>query len=92
LLRSLGVTHEVIDATRARWIEPALNLAKRLHAAVHLPQDGVGNCRQFAQLLKSQAQKLGASSTSTRQWRLCALAHGPAWNWQRRRAAGLSTP
>lgn len=59
LLRSLGVTHEVIDATRARWIEPALNLAKRLHAAVHLPQDGVGNCRQFAQLLKSQAQKLG---------------------------------
>jgi hypothetical protein len=31
-----------------------------LHAAVHLPQDGVGNCRHFAQLLKSQAQRLGA--------------------------------
>lgn len=60
LLRSLGVTHELIDATRARWIEPALNLAMRLHAAVHLPQDGVGNCRQFAQLMKIQAQKLGA--------------------------------
>ena len=59
LLRSLGVTYELIDATRARWIEPALNLAMRLHAAVHLPQDGVGNCRQFAQLMKAQAQKLG---------------------------------
>ncbi len=60
LLRSLGVTHEVIDATRARWFEPALSLSRRLHAAIHLPQDGVGNCRQFAQLLKSHAQKLGA--------------------------------
>ncbi len=60
MLRSLGVVHEVIDATRARWIEPALNLAMRLHAAIHLPQDGVGNCRQFAHLLKAQAQKLGA--------------------------------
>jgi len=60
LLRSLGVHHELIDASRARWLEPALNLAMPLHAALHLPHDGVGNCRQFAQLLKSQAQKLGA--------------------------------
>lgn len=59
LLRALGVQHELIDASRARWLEPALNLAMPLHAAVHLPQDGVGNCRQFAQLLKNQAQKLG---------------------------------
>ena len=31
-----------------------------LRAAIHLPQDGVGNCRQFAHLLKAEAQQLGA--------------------------------
>lgn len=61
LLSDLGVSHELVDATRARTFEPALNPAIRLHAAVHLPQDGVGNCRQFAQLMKVQAQRLGAN-------------------------------
>jgi D-amino-acid dehydrogenase len=60
LLQSLGVAHEVIDAQRCRQIEPALNPDARLHAAIHLPQDGVGNCRHFAHLLKSEAQRLGA--------------------------------
>jgi D-amino-acid dehydrogenase len=31
-----------------------------LHAAIGLPQDGVANCRQFAHLLKAEAQRLGA--------------------------------
>jgi D-amino-acid dehydrogenase len=60
LLRELGVAHEVIDAERTRQIEPALNPGATLHAAIHLPQDGVGNCRHFAHLLKAEAQKLGA--------------------------------
>jgi D-amino-acid dehydrogenase len=60
LLRELGVAHEVIDAERTRQIEPALNPAATLHAAIHLPLDGVGNCRHFAHLLKAEAQKLGA--------------------------------
>ena len=60
LLQSLGMAHEVIDAQRCRQIEPALNPDARLHAAIHLPQDGVGNCRHFAHLLKSEAQRLGA--------------------------------
>lgn len=60
LLRELGVAHDVVDAPRARLIEPALNPATPLHAAIHLPQDGVGNCRQFAHLLKGHAQRLGA--------------------------------
>ena len=60
LLQELGVAHEVVDAERARQIEPALNPATPLHAAIHLPQDGVGNCRQFAHLLKAEAQRLGA--------------------------------
>lgn len=61
LLQNVGVAHSVIDAQRCRQIEPALNPATRLHAAIQLPQDGVGNCRHFAHLLKAEAQKLGAT-------------------------------
>ena len=59
LLRELGVDHAVIDARRCHQLEPALNAATPLHAAIHLPQDGVGNCRQFAHLIKAEAQRLG---------------------------------
>jgi D-amino-acid dehydrogenase len=60
LLAELGVAHQVVDAVRTRELEPGIDAAARLHAAIHLPQDGLGNCRQFAQLLKAQAQQLGA--------------------------------
>ena len=60
LLRELGVAHELVDAARCRQIEPGLHADTPLHAALHLPQDGVGNCRHFAHLLKAQAQRLGA--------------------------------
>ena len=65
-LRELGVAHELADPARCRQIEPALNPAMPLHAAIHLPQDGVGNCRQFAHLLKAEAARLGAT------FRFCA--------------------
>lgn len=60
LLAELGVAFELLDAARARQLEPGLNPGTPLRAAIHLPQDGVGNCRQFAHLLKAEAQKLGA--------------------------------
>jgi D-amino-acid dehydrogenase len=60
LLRDLGVTHELVNAARCRQLEPGLNPDMALHAGIHLPQDGVGNCRHFAHLLKAQAQRLGA--------------------------------
>ena len=60
LLQELGVAHTVVDAARCREIEPALSTSAHLHAAIHLPQDGVGNCRHFAHLLKAEAQRLGA--------------------------------
>lgn len=60
LLGELGVAHTLVDAEQARKIEPALNPDTALAAAIHLPQDGVGNCRQFAHLLKAQAQQHGA--------------------------------
>jgi D-amino-acid dehydrogenase len=61
LLAELGVPFELVDAGRARQIEPGLHESTALRAAIHLPQDGVGNCRQFAHLLKAEAQKLGAN-------------------------------
>lgn len=60
LLAELGVPFELVDAARARQIEPGLQNSTALRAAIHLSQDGVGNCRQFAHLLKAEAQKLGA--------------------------------
>ncbi len=60
LLQELGVSHTLLDGDAARAIEPGLNTATALAAAIHLPQDGVGNCRQFAHQLKAEAQRLGA--------------------------------
>ncbi|MEO5733217.1 MAG: D-amino acid dehydrogenase [Rubrivivax sp.] len=59
LLAQMGVPHEVIDADRCRHLEPGLNPNTPLQAAIHLPQDGVGNCRRFAHLLKTASQQKG---------------------------------
>ncbi len=58
LLAELGATFQLIDGNKARALEPGLNPQTPLHAAIHLPNDGVGNCRQFAQLLRAEAQRL----------------------------------
>jgi D-amino-acid dehydrogenase len=60
LLKELGVAHEVLDEAAVRQFEPALSPSARVHAAIRLPRDGVGNCRVFAHLLKNEAQRLGA--------------------------------
>ena len=60
LLAELGVNHGVIGREAAHLIEPALNPQAPLHAALHLPDEEVGNCRQFAQALKGEAQQRGA--------------------------------
>lgn len=59
LLTELEVRFHLIDAEHCRRIEPDLNPDTELHAGIHLPDDEVGNCRQFAHLLRSEAQKLG---------------------------------
>ena len=60
VLRDAGVKFAEVDAEQARALEPALNPDTVFAGAVHLPDDEVGNCRQFALLLKNQAQALGA--------------------------------
>jgi D-amino-acid dehydrogenase len=59
VLRDAGVKFSQISAADARLIEPALNPDTALAGAIHLPDDGVANCRQFALLLKNVAQQMG---------------------------------
>ena len=60
LLRNAGAAYREIDADAARQLEPALNPDTPLAGAIHLPEDEVANCRQFALLLKREAESLGA--------------------------------
>jgi D-amino-acid dehydrogenase len=60
VLRAAGIRFGEINADEARKIEPALSADTELAGAIHLPDDEVANCRQFAQLLKSEAEALGA--------------------------------
>ena len=58
LLRDTGVAFREINADEVRNIEPAINSDTAFFGGIHLPDDEVANCRQFALLLKSQAQRL----------------------------------
>lgn len=60
LLAELGVDFHLVGPDEARRVEPGLHPRTALHAAIHLPGDEVGNCRQFAHLLRAQAQRRGA--------------------------------
>ena len=85
VLRDAGVAFSEIDRAAALRLEPALNPDTPFFGAVHLPDDEVGNCRQFALLLKNKALRMGVKfSFSTTVDRICsgpgmALAiHGDA--------------
>jgi len=60
LLQELGIRHSVLDRAACVKVEPGLNPDTPLAAGIHLPDDEVGNCRQFAHLLRTAAQTMGA--------------------------------
>lgn len=60
-LSELNTRFEILDPSRCRTVEPDLNPDTELHAGIYLPDDEVGNCRQFAYLLRAEAQRLGAN-------------------------------
>lgn len=76
-LREQGLSPQVLDAAGALAIEPALNPDTPLHAAIHLPDSGVANSRQFAHQLKAHTLPLGV------QWRfnqdVLSLQAGSPW-------------
>ena len=59
-LTELKARFETLDAQACLAVEPGLNAETALHAGIYLPDDEVGNCRQFAHLLRAEAQRLGA--------------------------------
>jgi D-amino-acid dehydrogenase len=60
-LQASNLAHQVGDAAFGLSKEPALNPQTPLHTAIHLPKDGVGNCRQFTGALKQVVQERGAA-------------------------------
>ncbi len=58
-LTELNTRHEMLDAEQCRAVEPGLSDETPLHGGVYLPDDEVGNCRQFSTLLRAEAQRIG---------------------------------
>ena len=61
VLRDAGVVFSEINADTVRKIEPAINPDTAFLGGIHLPNDEVANCRQFALLLKDVARHLGVN-------------------------------
>ena len=59
VLREAGVVFSEINADAVRKLEPAINPDTEFLGGIHLPNDEVANCRQFALLLKDVARNLG---------------------------------
>lgn len=58
-LRDLGLAPKRLSADETRALEPSLNTETPLHGAIELGGEAVANCREFAVLLRAQAQRLG---------------------------------
>ena len=58
-LAELKTRFETLGAQQCRAVEPGLSAETELHGGIYLPDDEVGNCRQFATLLRAEAQRLG---------------------------------
>jgi D-amino-acid dehydrogenase len=61
VLRDAGVSFKELGPQETQMIEGAINTHTPLFGSVHLPNDEVGNCRQFALLLKNEAQRRGVT-------------------------------
>ncbi|MEO7390721.1 MAG: D-amino acid dehydrogenase [Ramlibacter sp.] len=61
VLREAGVAFKEVKEDEVRALEPAINPDTAFAGAIHLPDDEVGNCRQFAILLKNEAQSAGVT-------------------------------
>lgn len=59
-LDQIGVQYQRLTAEECRVLEPGLNPQMPLHSAVRLTNEGAGNSREFAHLMKRHAQRLGA--------------------------------
>jgi D-amino-acid dehydrogenase len=58
-LSSQSIPYQLLSAQELMEKEPALESSTSLAGAIHLPQDQVANCRQFAMAIRDEAEKLG---------------------------------
>jgi D-amino-acid dehydrogenase len=58
-LQALGAKPELLDAAGCRAVEPGLSEETPLAGGVYSRDDEVGNCREFAHLLKREAERGG---------------------------------
>ncbi|MBS3996422.1 MAG: FAD-dependent oxidoreductase [Hydrogenophaga sp.] len=59
LMREMGLNTRLLSPEEARQREPALRADTPLHGATELEGEAAANCRTFALLLRSEAQRLG---------------------------------
>ncbi len=59
VLAELGTKFRGLTADECRAVEPGLSAQTKLSGGIHLPDDEVANCRQFAHLLRGKAQEAG---------------------------------
>jgi D-amino-acid dehydrogenase len=80
LLRELGIAVRELDVAACHALEPGLHRDQPLAAGLHLPDDGAGNSRQFAHLLRDAAERAGAEFRfgSVARALLSGEAGGPA--------------
>ena len=77
VLKDAGVAFYELDDKGARRVEPALNPDTAFFGGIHLPGDEVGNCRQFAMLLKNECQREGVTFAFNKTvTRLIPISHG----------------
>lgn len=70
-----GVRFHRLTPDQCRSVEPGLNPQAPLHAAVHLPDEGASNSREFAHLMRQQAQRHGTRFVFNTQ--VLAIRPGP---------------
>ncbi|MDM4767375.1 FAD-dependent oxidoreductase [Pelomonas sp. SE-A7] len=59
LLTDLKLPHKLLDASECLALEPGLSPDTPLVGGIQLPQDEIGNSRQFAHLIRVEARRLG---------------------------------
>jgi len=59
-MKDFGLAAQILTPDEARAAEPALQADFAFHAATYFPADEVGNCRQYAHLLKEKLNQAGA--------------------------------
>jgi D-amino-acid dehydrogenase len=77
LLNQLGVVGKLLTPADVRLLEPALDANLAFHSGVFFAQDEVGNCRQFAHLLKEKILEHGGALHFGTQVSALSGATGP---------------